>query len=62
MAKRLRVTFDRPLGAQRVEEHGQAKPCAMGVGWVNPDTRQTLAKLDIPRTDPTGKPLENKDD
>ncbi|RMD83226.1 MAG: hypothetical protein D6815_07195 [Candidatus Dadabacteria bacterium] len=60
MAKRLRVLFGKPLGAVRVEEHGQPKPCAMGVGWVNPHTWQTLAKLHIPRTDPKGQPLDEK--
>ncbi len=61
MAKRLRVLFDKPVGAVRIDEEGQAKPCAMGVGWVNPDTRQTLAKLRIPRTDPKGRPLDDAD-
>ena len=57
MAKRLRVNFRAPAGSQRVDEEGQAKPCAMGVGWVNPDTLTTLAKRKIPRTDPKGRPL-----
>ncbi len=34
-----------------------AKPCAMGVGWVNRDTLETLGKLDIQRTDAKGQPL-----
>lgn len=45
-------------GASRVDEEGQAKACATGVGWVNRDTLQTLAKRKIPRTDPKGKPLD----
>jgi len=57
VAKRLRVNFDKPVGATRIDEEGQAKPCAMGVGWVNRDTLETLAKLHIPRTDPKGRPL-----
>ena len=57
MAKRLRVTFDKPQGAARVDEEGQAKPCAMGVHWVNADTLRTLAKRRIPRTDAKGRPL-----
>lgn len=57
MAKRLRVNFHRPRGASQVDEEGQAKPCAMGVGWVNPDTLKTLDKRDIGRTDPKGRPL-----
>jgi hypothetical protein len=40
-----------------VEEDGIPQPCALGVPWVNPDTQQTLEKLDIPRTDPWGRPL-----
>ena len=58
MAKRLRVNFDKPQGAVRVDEEGQAKPCAMGVHWVNDDTLKTLAKRRIQRTDPKGRPLE----
>jgi hypothetical protein len=57
VAKRLRVNFDKPVGATRIDEEGQAKPCAMGVGWVNRDTLETLAKRRIPRTDPKGRPL-----
>ena len=58
MAKRLRVDFDKPQGAVRVDEEGQAKPCAMGVHWVNVDTLKTLAKRRIRRTDPKGRPLD----
>jgi hypothetical protein len=54
------VNFSKPVGATRVDEEGQAKPCAMGVGWVNPDTLKTLAKLRIPKTDAKGRPLEGK--
>ena len=61
MAKRLRVDFKRPVGARRIDEEGQAKPCAMGVGWVNPDTQRTLDKLRISRTDAKGRPLEDED-
>ncbi len=60
MAKRLRVYFDKPAGAALVDEEGQAKPCAMGVHWVNVDTQKTLAKRRIPRTDPYGRPLEDE--
>jgi hypothetical protein len=58
MAKRLRVNFHKPRGATLVDENGQAKPCAMGVGWVNPHTMQTLDKLHIARTDAKGEPIE----
>jgi hypothetical protein len=60
MAKRLRVNFDKPAGAVHVDEEGQAKPCAMGVHWVNVDTLKTLAKRRIPRTDAKGFPLDKK--
>lgn len=62
MAKRLRVNFNREVGASKIEENGQAKPCAMGVGWVNPDTLQTLRKRPIERTDAWGRPLPKKSD
>ena len=58
MAKRLRVNFNKPVGATRIDEEGQAKPCASGVGWVNPDTLKTLEKLRIQRTDAKGRPIE----
>lgn len=57
MAKRLRVEFNKPRGSSRIEEDGQARPCASGVGWVNEHTLQTLAKRNIQRTDAKGRPL-----
>ena len=45
-----------------VDEEGMPQPCALGVPWVNPDTQQTLEKLSIPRTDPWGRPLPERDD
>ena len=45
-----------------VDEEGMPQPCALGVGWVNLDTQQTLRKLRIPRTDPWGRPLPEPDD
>jgi hypothetical protein len=62
MAKRLRVNFNREVGASRVAENGQPKPCAMGVGWVNEHTLQTLEKRRIERTDAWGRPLPEKSD
>jgi len=59
VAKRLRVNFHKPTGAQQIDEGGQAKPCAMGVGWVNPDTLATLEKVGIERTDAKGRPLRS---
>jgi len=45
-----------------VDEEGMPQPCALGVPWVNPDTQQTLQNLRIPRTDPWGRPLPERDD
>jgi len=59
VAKRLRVTFDQPIGALRVDEDGQPRPCASGVHWVNVDTLKTLAKRRIRRTDAKGRPLDS---
>ena len=56
MAKRLQLNFDRP-GPSSVEENGQPRPCAMGVGWVNAHTMETIEALKIPRTDAKGNPL-----
>lgn len=42
---------------EAVDEDGIPQPCALGLPWVNPDTLRTLQKLDIPRTDPWGRPL-----
>jgi hypothetical protein len=59
MAKRMMVDFQRQGFPQFVseEEDGMAKPCAVGIEWVNPDTLQTIAKLKIPRTGPRGERL-----
>jgi hypothetical protein len=46
---------------EEVEEEGMAKPCAMGIPWVNPHTLQTLEQRNIPRAGPTGEALENQD-
>jgi hypothetical protein len=42
---------------ERVAEDGKPVPCALGQPWVNGDTRETLERLRIPRTDPWGRPL-----
>ena len=60
MAKRLRVEFNKPRGSSRIEEDGQAKPCAIGVGWVNSHTLQTIDKRNIQRTDAKGRPLDGE--
>lgn len=61
MAKRLRVHFNKSIGSSKVAEDGQPRACAMGVGWVNPHTMQTLDKRNIQRTDAKGRPLTDAD-
>lgn len=60
MAKRLQLNFHKP-GPSLVDETGQARPCAMGVGWVNRDTLKTLDRRAIARTDAWGNALVAKD-
>jgi hypothetical protein len=62
MAKRMMVDFGQRGFPQFVseEEDGMAKPCAIGVEWVNPTTLQTIAKRRIPRTGPKGQPLAHR--
>ena len=59
MAKRMMVDFHRNQFPQFVseEEDGMAKPCAVGIDWVNPDTLRTIGKLGIKRTGPHGESL-----
>jgi hypothetical protein len=59
MAKRMMVDFQRQRFPQFIpeEEDGMAKPCAVGIEWVNPDTLRTIEKLGIKRTGPHGEPL-----
>ena len=59
MGKRLMTNFAKKgfPHYQGEEEEGVAKPVAMGVPWVNPDTLKTLEKRRIPRTGPKGEPL-----
>lgn len=59
MAKRLQLNFGRP-GPTQVEENGQPRPCAQGVGWVNRDTLKTLSRRSIGATDAWGRPLAAK--
>ncbi|HYB92149.1 MAG TPA: hypothetical protein VEC38_14025 [Candidatus Binataceae bacterium] len=43
MALRKVTVFDKPgLAVEPTDEEGQAKPCALGVRWVNPDTFETI--------------------
>ena len=62
MGKRLMVNFSKAGFPQyeEVEEEGMAKPCAMGIPWVNIDTLETLARRHIRRTGPKGEVLEER--
>ncbi len=56
MAKRFQLNFHH-VGPTRVAEDGQPRPCAMGVGWVNQTSQETIATREIARTDPYGNPM-----
>lgn len=60
MAKRMMVDFQRRGFPHYVseEEEGTAKPCAVGIEWVNPDSLRTIDKCHVKRTDPWGRPVE----
>ena len=62
MGKRLMINFAKAgfPHYEEVEEEGMAKPCAMGIPWVNPDTLRTIEQCHIPRTGPKGEALDNK--
>lgn len=61
MGKRMMIDFAKAgfPQYQEVEEEGMAKPCAMGLPWVNPDTLKTLNRRKIRRTGPKGELLDN---
>jgi hypothetical protein len=40
-----------------VDEEGQAKPCVLGVRWVNPDTFETIRARGGHRTGPKNEVL-----
>ncbi len=58
MGKRMMVNFGKEGFPQyeEVEEEGMAKPCAIGLPWVNPDTVRTLELRRVRRTGPKGEP------
>lgn len=63
MGKRLMINFAKAgfPHYEEVEEEGMAKPCAMGIPWVNPHTLQTIEQRHIPRTGPKGEALDRQD-
>lgn len=59
MALRKVTFFDHEgLGLIADDDDGQAKPCALGVRWVNPDTLETIALRGGKRTGPKGETLK----
>lgn len=59
MALRKVTVFDRTGVAQvAVAEEGQAKPCVLGVRWVNPVTFETIRVRGGRRTGPAGEVLQ----
>ena len=60
MGKRMMVNFGRAgfPHYEEVDEEGMAKPCAMGLPWVNPDTVRTLELRRVSQTGPKGEALE----
>lgn len=60
MGKRMMVNFGKEGFPQyeEVEEEGMAKPCALGLPWVNSDTVRTLELRQVRRTGPKGEALE----
>lgn len=62
MALRKVTLFDKPGSAvQPVDEEGQAKPCVLGVRWVNPDTFETIRVRGGVRTGPKNEVLKKID-
>ncbi len=58
MALRKVTLFDKPgKAAEPVDEEGQAKPCVLGVRWVNADTFETIRLRGGARTGPHGEVL-----
>jgi hypothetical protein len=55
-----KVTFFDKRGTAEVgvDEDGQAKPCVLGVRWVNPDTFETIRVVGGKRTGPKGELLK----
>lgn len=59
MALRKVTYFDHEgLGLIPTDDDGQAKPCALGVRWVNPDTLETIYLRGGRRTGPKGETLQ----
>jgi hypothetical protein len=59
MALRKVTLFDKPgTAVEPTDEEGQAKPCVLGVRWVNPDTFETIRVRGGARTGPHNEVLK----
>ena len=59
MALRKVTLFDKTgTTLEPVDEEGQAKPCVLGIRWVNPDTFETIRVRGGKRTGPRGELLK----
>ncbi len=59
MALRKVTYFDKQgVSSVPVDEEGQAKPCVLGVRWVNPDTFETIRVRGGARTGPHSEVLK----
>lgn len=59
MPLRKVTLFDRDgIANENYDEEGQAKPCVLGVRWVNPDTFETIRARGGKRTGPKNEVLE----
>jgi hypothetical protein len=60
MALRKVTLFDHEGAAiEPVDEEGQAKPCVLGVRWLNADTLRTIKVRGGKRTGPHCEPLQD---
>ena len=59
MALRKVTLFDKEgTTLEPVDEEGQAKPCVLGIRWVNSDTFETIRVRGGKRTGPKGELLK----
>ncbi len=59
MPLRKVTLFDRDgIANENYDEEGQAKPCVLGVRWVNPDTFETIRARGGKRTGPRNEVLQ----
>jgi hypothetical protein len=60
MALRKVTNFSKPGSAvEPTDEEGQAKPCVLGVRWVNPTTFETIRVRGGKRTGPRNEVLQD---